>query len=252
MSSFVINPYAFAAPFVPTDISGLRLWLDATTGLFDATTGGSAVTTDASEVARWEDQSGNAYHVTQGTSANRPVLKTSILNGKNVLRFDGSNDLLSNGSNFAISGGSNRSVFTVFNRATTALSIIVGWGDTGPTAGASSQYSSEYFLRFTSTTKGYTNQSGIDDWIIWSVIGNGDTLADYDAFFNGGSVATPNSTLNNSTTINTTANPLYIGRGPATGSANGDLAELLIYDSALSTSDREAVRDYLNAKWAVY
>ena len=254
MSSFVINPYRFAAAstFVPTDISGLQLWLDATVGLYDATTGGSEVTTDGSAVARWEDQSGNGYDVTQGTAANQPALKTSILNGKNVLRFDGSNDVLSNASNFAISGGSNRSVFTVFNRATTALSVIVGWGSAGGSAGVSAQYSSEYFLRFTSTTKGYTNQSGIDDWIIWSVIASGDTLADYDAFFNGGSAATPNSTQSTSTTLNTAASALYIGRGPATGFANGDLAEVLIYDSALSTSDREGVRDYLNAKWAVY
>jgi len=45
-------------------------------------------------VARWEDQSGNNRHFTQGTLNNRPVLKTSILNNKNVLEFDGTNDTI--------------------------------------------------------------------------------------------------------------------------------------------------------------
>ena len=50
---------------VPQTIAGLQLWLDATTGLYDAASGGGAVTTDSAAVARWEDRSGNARHFTQ-------------------------------------------------------------------------------------------------------------------------------------------------------------------------------------------
>jgi hypothetical protein len=257
MSSFVINPYRFAAAsaFVPTDISGLQLWLDATTGLFDATTGGSAATTDASAVARWEDQSGNAYHVTQSDSGRRPILKTNQQNGLNVLRFDGASNgqYLFGASNFSISGGTNRSVFTVFKRDDANLRNMIAWGS-GAT-GALNAYTPEYFLRFAGTTKGYTNQGTNGSWTIWSVIADGSTLNDYDAYFDGGGVATANATLSTGTTINTTSSALYVGTsatGPASNNLDGDLAEVLIYDSALSTSDREAVRDYLNAKWAVY
>jgi len=80
--------------FNPSRIAGLQLWLDATKGLFDATSGGSPVTTDGATVARWEDQSSSGYHVTQATLANKPLLKTAIRNSKNVVRFDGSNDIL--------------------------------------------------------------------------------------------------------------------------------------------------------------
>ncbi len=39
---------------------------------------------------KFTDRSGNANHLIQATSANQPQLKTSIINGKNIVRFDGS------------------------------------------------------------------------------------------------------------------------------------------------------------------
>ena len=252
MSAFVINSYAFGADFKPTDIAGCQLWLDATKGLFDATSSGGAVTTDSAEVARWEDQSGNAYHVTQGTSANRPILKTSLKNGKNILRFNGT-DFLLGSSNFPISGSSNRSVFTVFNRDDANQRYIVSWGGSG--TGGFAGFSSEYYLRFAGTTKGYTNQGTNGSYTIWSVIGNGSTLNNYNAYFDAGGVATSNVGLSGGTTLNTTSSNLAVGTNAFSTSASiadGDLAEIIIYDTALSDSNREKVRDYLNAKWAVY
>jgi hypothetical protein len=32
----------------------------------------------------------------------------------------------------------------------------------------------------------------------------------------------------------------------------GDIAEMVIYKRALSSTERDQVRDYLNDKWAVY
>jgi hypothetical protein len=113
MSAFVINSYAFAKAIVPTDISNLVVWLDAGLGLFDATRGGSAVTTDASAVSRWEDQSGNANHFTQGISASRPILKTAIQNSLNVIRFDGSNDAVACASSALFKNISGATVFSV-------------------------------------------------------------------------------------------------------------------------------------------
>ena len=55
----------------PSTLSGLQLWADASLGRYDATSGGSAVNSDAGAIARWEDQSGNGNHLTQSTSGNR-------------------------------------------------------------------------------------------------------------------------------------------------------------------------------------
>lgn len=56
----------------PTDLSGLAIWYQGETGIYDSTVGGSAVTADAATIARWEDQSGNGRHATQATAESRP------------------------------------------------------------------------------------------------------------------------------------------------------------------------------------
>ena len=64
--------------------------------LYDATSGGSLVAADGA-IARANDLSGGSGHMTQGTSANRPLRKVAALNGLDVARFDGSNDCLTAG-----------------------------------------------------------------------------------------------------------------------------------------------------------
>lgn len=62
---------------MPTSISGLLGWWDARYGLWTDT----SLTAEAGAnqgVAGWSDRSGNGYHLTQSTAANRPTLKTGI------------------------------------------------------------------------------------------------------------------------------------------------------------------------------
>lgn len=75
--------------------ANLALRLDASnfSSMYDATSGGSVVV-DGGTVARWEDQSGNSRHATQGTSNNRPVFRKYFGDIGGVY-FDGSNDSLS-------------------------------------------------------------------------------------------------------------------------------------------------------------
>ena len=42
---------------------------------------------DNTAVPQWNDESGNNYHVTQGTPANQPIFRTNIINGRPVVRF---------------------------------------------------------------------------------------------------------------------------------------------------------------------
>jgi hypothetical protein len=95
------------------------LWLDAgdSSTLFDATSGGSLVAADGA-VARWEDKSGNARHVTQGTLANRPLRKVAAQNGLDALLFDGSNDLLVGASTSIAKNSTQAAVFGVFRYVT--------------------------------------------------------------------------------------------------------------------------------------
>ena len=230
-SSGILNRRGFfggttAAPFSPSDISGLQLWLDATTGLFDATSGGNAVTTDGSAVARWEDQSGNGRHATQATLNNRPVLKTSIQNGKNVIHFDGSNDNLSLTSSISTVG----SFFLVFKQ--------LSYKNYGVLLNASTN------LGLHSGTNG--NYQFPSDFM------SNDKI-------NGQSITMPvfqNATkyFNNIFEIldcdTTSWNFQRIS--VSNESVNGQFAEIIIYDTNISSSNKDLVRTYLNTKWSVY
>ncbi len=70
---------AVPPPADPASISGLVAWYKGESGRYDATVAGSLVTTDGAVVKRWEDQSGNGNHVTQGTSANCPLKSGNYL-----------------------------------------------------------------------------------------------------------------------------------------------------------------------------
>lgn len=88
--------------FLPTDLSGLVLWLRADT---------IADRLDGDTVQTWKDESGQGNHMTQATAAKRPIYKTGIVNGKPVVRFDGADDVLAAGD--VIEGTSGLSIFAV-------------------------------------------------------------------------------------------------------------------------------------------
>lgn len=104
------GPRLRALPILPIT-SNLSLRLDASnfSSIYDSTSGGSVVA-DGGTVARWEDQSGNARHATQGTLANRPIFKRFFENVGGIC-FDGSNDSLS-GDLFS-SAPSSETVFVI-------------------------------------------------------------------------------------------------------------------------------------------
>ena len=76
----VINP--FKVNWTPADLgSSLAAWYDAA----DEDT----ITEASGLVSQWDDKSGNARHMTQGTAANQPTTGSRQLNGLNVLDCDG-------------------------------------------------------------------------------------------------------------------------------------------------------------------
>ncbi len=77
-----------------TDIPNCAgVWLSTGTLWQDSARTTPAVLDDA-DVGSWDDASGNGNHAQQATSGKRPILKTNILNGHPVVRFDGSDDIL--------------------------------------------------------------------------------------------------------------------------------------------------------------
>lgn len=82
----VYNPAQHAINgFMPTQLPGLQLWLDA----------GRQGYTNQANVSNWNDFSGLSNSATNGSSSLRPVYISSALNGRASVRFDGTDDYLS-------------------------------------------------------------------------------------------------------------------------------------------------------------
>ena len=68
--------------FIPTQISGCQLWLDAAD-----VNGNRILPARNSSISTWKDKSVNGYNVTQATAANQPVFQLNVQNGLPALQF---------------------------------------------------------------------------------------------------------------------------------------------------------------------
>ena len=201
------------------DIAGLQLWLkaDAIIGLND----GDAIST-------WADSSGNAYDFTQ-TGDSRPLYKTGIQNGKPGVLFDGTNDFMDMGS--AVTVG------TVF--------VVTEYDGAGNFP----------------TYNGVLTETGSS---VFYVIGRINTTT----FLASGS-STPNMRVNGVATVEfapitdtkvvtawdtTPASIATLRLGKDRNNSRywkGHIHELIIYDTNLSTANKEAVEAYLASKYGI-
>lgn len=239
----------------PDEIANLAVWLDASDSgtLFDATSGGSAVAADGA-VARWRDKSANALDAIQSTANNRPVRKTSIQNGRDILRFDGSNDSLQIAS---LTLQTYITAFVVSSTTRTGTNLKF-WMEQGASIGSNAGF----FFNGTYAGAWAFNRSSAyhdgpsatnADWI-----GSGWALATltYDgvgSLYKNGSFVT-NATNSGTARANSNATAaLNIGaRNQSSLYLTGDIGEIVIYNRVLSANELAAVHAMLNMKWAMY
>jgi hypothetical protein len=226
--------------FDPTSITGCQLWLDASdsTTLFDATSGGS-LPTDGGNVKRWEDKSGNARHATESTYP--PIRKTAILNGLDAIRWNGTTSVI-------------KSTLTNLSQPYTIFSVTK-WDGTIPGDG----------YRFFYDSQGSSGRAllgvNLSDYYIDSgtqvMVDQPDTNTNaYAVCYNAGSSTfhvNGNPITMSSPGTKSSGTEFWIGHwwGGDNFTFKGDFGEILIYNSALGTSDREAVESYLMTKWGI-
>jgi len=222
------NPYGFAIAarrFDPLSVAGCELWLDA------ADTDGDGVAESGGSLASWADKSGQANHAVQPTSAKRPQQVADQLNGNPAVRFDGSDDMMSFPEISNI-----RTVFWVAEEdaGTSSTRFLLGHSsryefhrgmDTAPCTIWNPTYASTYI-------KGGTTR--LDGNVV-----NGTTTDLPQGDYHRLSLVTTGNVFANQLTQDRN-----IGR-----SWDGGIAELIVYSTALSESDRLAVADYLQTKW---
>jgi len=240
----------FNRPFYPTDIPGCAMWFDAADK--------STITLSGSTVTQWNDKSGNGYNATNSTYA-APTYSATGFNSKYPgLLFNGTSTMLATPSILPTpvlsANGTDTTIFLVFNRLTgTGNYTAFGLGG----AAVSTNYNT-YVLRDPWSTGNSILDIGNGTLGRVSIANTANGPQIYSLWRSGTSTYFYNygssigSNLSSSSNVGTTNQPLNIGGGFADGGwYNSYISEFIIYNYALSTSQRQQVEGYLAWKWGL-
>jgi len=237
-----------AAPFSPTDLSGLSLWVKADAG----------VTLSGSNVTAWADQSGNGNNVIANTGE-EPTFVSSFLNNKPAIQFNGAGQIVeiadSNSLDFI-----NTSAFIVLKylgQGTANNILYIKNADAGSPADQAMYglvATNNGNVSFSQNVGGWNDhrtQIDIRDSIprILSMTYDG---INQNVYSNGSF----SNTFNIGGSIATSTGLLQIGGyNKSFDSAEyfyGQIAEIIMYNRAVTGTERQQVESYLNTKYAIY
>jgi hypothetical protein len=225
--------------FLPTDLSNLLLWLDAS----DAST----ITETLGAVSQWDDKSGNGNHVTQGTASLQPVSGSNTLNSLNVIDFDGSDALVR--TSLGVTGSQNRSLLLVGKSNDSSHNAYFNIGpNTGPNAWTLLSLNNANQTLSVAIAAGSTPGVGIpaNNWNIVGAKLDGTRLRDHSVYLNGaeflqtGAATTPIDTLDTN---------IRIGADFNIANLNGRIAELVFGSIDWSNTELNNLGNYYFDKW---
>jgi len=222
----------------PATYGNLSAWWDADfLGYADATP-----IDDAS--AKWTDRSGNNNHLIQATSGARPVLKTNIINGKKIVRFDGVNDVLAFTSTITTATNFTLVAVGLYTIAVGGTAWIFGNSGAGDRAIRTFTAGSVEQMQTVVGASGYNSSTvpiahGTAHMLVWRR--NGSTLS-----FRCNKTACSTGTDSNSFALN------RIGTTNFGAFMQGDVGELIIYSAHRSDAECDNLYDnYLKAKFGL-
>lgn len=233
---------SFAITKTPMIISGLKGWFDASDILTQTYTG--------NEVSSWRDKSGNFNDLTQGIASSQPKTLTNSLNNLNTITFDGIDDYMVMPSGLYSICNGNNTTFVVSKR-----NIESGVANRVINMGVGT--SSRYFIAYSNAIGGINYQSS--NTTSQNVQINGITNTNFNIICGRRNSTTQGISINGSTekTNSLGANESGINLGyvgcslSLTAFLQGQIAELIIYDKALSNTEKIQVEKYLSYKWRV-
>jgi hypothetical protein len=224
-------------PPIPMQITGLKVWLDPTVGVLK-TISGSVAAADGETVERWEDQSGQGNHVDQATSGSRPVYHTNIVNSLPAVQFDGSTPTHLKNTGLSLTQPNTIFAVAYSNSIANSRWITDGTGAARNILGHHTQKWIAYSTSFLGNTAASTMT-----WVYLT------------GLFNGASSKMRASGAESTGNPGVTAlTDLFVGaeQGLTPGvSWQGYIAELLIYNSALSATDITTIETYLATKYGL-
>ena len=228
------------------------LWLDAADASTVFTTDtGSTLATNGSAVGRWNDKSGNGFHLLQATSGRRPTYTTNLVNGKNGITFTAASShyLERIGGNW----GTSYMAMTVCrtNVASTGQSVLAtrstaSGNPINPQISISATDQTQFAVRDDSSSiiSNSINSHPVNSWVLMGGARNGNSATTYR---DGTAGTTGTATLGTISTTTTSVGALHTGTTTVYTFFSGNIAEIVIGPLA----SLQKVEGYLAHKWGL-
>jgi len=224
------NPVVIPTFFTPTQLPNLKLWLDGK----DL----SSVTLSGTDVTLWNDKSGNNNNATavntpewlptygisfDGTSSYFTLPNNTLPNGDNSYSYFIVASFASLGGNFGlISGGNQTNKFSIKTNSTN--NVVTTW-----------------YNNNLSTTYEYTINTPV---LIESIYTSGGDRSIYiNKKLDSSDTPGTRSQTNSNNVVGSTVNNELM---------NGNIYEIIVYSSVLTTQQREEMKSYLAHKWNIF
>lgn len=228
----VLDIERLALGWSPANLTAIKLWYDASAiiGL-----------SDGQAVSQWDDLSTGGEHLTQATGANQPIYKTAIVNGLPVVRFDGSNDTMAE-SGYTMAGGA-ISVFIVLNRTgTPGAAAKTAFGSTTSDNSSLGRDVSANWQAVLAVTAGIADGADGATFVLLELI-----------MATGTATLWKNGTSIGSAASNWVNSALKVGDRVSAGQYwPGDIAEIVLCETQLGTTERQEAEAYFRAKYNLW
>ena len=230
-----------SSSFAPTDISGLLFWYDAKTpsSLWQDPSRTTQVSAADQKIGAWDDLSGNGHHATQGTEADKPYYRESVMGSTNPGIECGISDYLLIP---ATASAGDYTVFVVFSASDLSSNFYIMDNTT------------DRLILGNETTNSFGYYEGA-----WQTASGVSTSTDYVGTWRLDSTNATSGTvdLNRSEIVAGEYTQRALGTGTFyianndASSWRGYISSIIWYEGNLSDSDVASVEDYLAARYGI-
>lgn len=238
-----------SAPFSPTDLTGLSLWLKADAG----------VTLSGANVTGWADQSGNGNNAS-ANSGQEPTFISSFSNSKPAIEFDGQGQVvqIADANSLDFLNMSSFVVLKYIGQGTGNNIVYIKNADSGSPADPAMYgligANGDNLVSFSVNVGGWADYetsisiaNSVPKILSMTYDGTDQNVYSNGAFSNifniGGNIATSTGLLQ------------IGGYNQSFNAAEyfyGQIAEVIMYNRAVTGTERQQVEAYLNTKYAIY
>jgi hypothetical protein len=235
----------------PPQLANLVCWYKADTGVFQDTGGTTPVTTTGQAVALWQDQSGNSNHQV-AISGHAPTYTTGALNGLPSVTFARSSTQRMATASTVTLGITTANWWTAMVYITPAAWVTSGgtlaFGSYAPAIYIPSETGTRCVDIYTSSDHNFADILTLNTAYLTEVTCTSGTIKAYHAQV-GTSPAADANTFTGASIANAKVGVGYDG-GTGASSFQGQLCELLIYNTALNSTDQASLESYLSSRYA--